>query len=123
MSPLGIIDRLLEEIAFAALRSLDCHRHLVHCRVEEADEQQSLSIGRTGIPVDGHNRHGVTDEDETKDEAVERCGDNFPYRSSLLLLFFLILWLVIQLLSASRWHGHRERERAQERGGMKKGGE
>ena len=98
MSPLGIVDRLLEEIAFAALRALDRHRHLVHCRVEEADEQESLSIGRTGIPVNGHDRHGVTDQDERKDDTVERCGDNFPYRSPLLLLLLLLLLLIVWLV-------------------------
>ena len=72
MRPLWIVDRLLEEIAFAALRALDCHRELVHYRVKEADEQESLSIGRAGIPVDGHDRHGVNDEDETNGETVER---------------------------------------------------
>ena len=97
MSPLGIVDRLLEEIAFAALRALDRHRHLVHCRVEEADEQESLSIGRTGIPVDGHDRHRVPDEDERKDDAVERCGDRFPYRSPLLLLLLPLLILLLIL--------------------------
>ena len=94
MSPLRIVDRLLEEIAFAALRALDCHCDLVHCRVEETDEQESLSIGRTGIPVDGHDRHGITDEDETKDDAVERCGDRFPHRSPLLLLLPLLLLIL-----------------------------
>ena len=72
MRPLRIFDRLLQEIAFAALRALDRHCDLVHCRVEEADDQESLSIGRAGIPVDGHDRHGVTDEDETKDDAVKQ---------------------------------------------------
>ena len=72
MNPLRVVESFLKEIAFAALRALDCHCELVHCRVEEADQQESLSVSRVGIPEYGHDCHGVTDEDETKDDAVKQ---------------------------------------------------
>ena len=91
MNSLGIIDRLLKEVAFPALRPLDCHCELVHNGVEEADENEPLPIGRVFSPIYWHYRERIANEDERKCYGVERRGNRPPCRVALLLVVLLLL--------------------------------